>query len=87
MSGTRRRAIAYVHPTGHRPYREPAQLDFRDNGELKAQLTAYARSKWTTATRIDIDLGTNQILINGRVAAGFAITDPRTPADQEGLAL
>jgi hypothetical protein len=87
VSGTRRRAIAYVHPTGHRPYRDPAQLHYRDNGELRAQLTQYIRSKWTTATRIDIDLGTREIFINGTVAAGFAITEPRTAADQEGLPL
>ncbi|MFC3299608.1 hypothetical protein FJV46_10550 [Arthrobacter agilis] len=87
MSGARRRAVAYVHPTGCRPYRDPAHLHYRDNAELKAQLTQYARSKWTTATRIDIDLGTRQILINGTVAAGFAITEPRPTADQEGLPL
>lgn len=81
---TRRQAVAYVHPTGHRPYSDPAQLDYRDNAELKAQLAAYARTKWTTATRIDIDLRANQILVNGSVVAGFAITDTRPATAQQG---
>ncbi|MHA7145475.1 hypothetical protein ACX80U_12230 [Arthrobacter sp. TmT3-37] len=87
MSGTRRRAVAYVHPTGHRPYRQPAQLHYGNNAELRSQLAAYVRTKWTTAKRIDVDLGANQILINGQVVAGFAITEPRTAGQQEGLPL
>ena len=75
----RTRRDAYVHPKGHRPFKDPAKLDFRDKAEQKAQLTSYARSKWPRARRIDIDLNSQEIVVDGLPVANFALHEPRTP--------
>lgn len=83
MSGARVRAEAYVQPKNHRPYKDPAQLHYRDNRELVQQLTTYVRTKWTTADRVDIDVRTMEVMVDGVAVANFAIHEPvRRGADQ-----
>lgn len=73
----RTRLDAYVNPKGHRPFKEPARLDFRDKAEQKAQLIGYARSRWPKARQIAIDLNAQEIVIDGRPAANFALYQPK----------
>lgn len=75
MSG-RTKARAYIQPKGTRHYREPAELNYRSNRELTTQLVAFARTKWPTAKRVEVDLNAKEILIDGRAAANFAIYQP-----------
>lgn len=88
MTEYRTRKDAYVYPTGRRPYREPARLDFRDKAEMKAQLMAYTRGKWPAARRIDIDLHSQQIIADSRVVGSFKLYEPRERlAEQTGMSL
>ncbi|GAA3404987.1 hypothetical protein [Pseudarthrobacter polychromogenes] len=75
MSG-RTKARAYIQPKGTRHYKDPAELDYRNNRELTAQLVAFAKTKWFAAKRVEVDLNTKEILIDGRAAANFAIYLP-----------
>lgn len=76
MVSGRTKARAYIQPKGTRHYRDPAELDYRSNRELTAQLVAFARTKWPTAKRVEVDLNAKEILIDGRAAANFAIYQP-----------
>jgi hypothetical protein len=69
--------FAVVHPVGHAPYRERADLHYRDNKELVAQLTTYARGKWPVPQTIQIDVHAKHILINGEHRANFSIHEYR----------
>lgn len=75
----RTRLDAYVQPKDHRPFKDPARLNFRDKTEQKAQLTSYVRSKWPKARRIGIDLNSREIVVDGVPVANFALHEPRTP--------
>ena len=85
--GARKRLEAYIHPIGHRPFKEPAQLDYRDKSELCTQLKQYARGVWTTARRLDVDPRSQEILADGQVVAKYALHEPRRPAAQDGQLL
>lgn len=77
MTKTRVKRFAIVQPVGHRPYKDRADLHFRDNKELTAQLSVYARSKWPVPQQIQVDLHANQILVDGRHRANFSIHEYR----------
>ncbi|QYC54961.1 hypothetical protein SEA_POPPER_44 [Arthrobacter phage Popper] len=72
--------FAVVQPIGKAPYKERADLDYRDNAELATQLTMYARSKWR-AQRIDVDVHAAQIIVDGTPRANYSIHEyrPTTP--------
>ncbi|MFM9430032.1 hypothetical protein [Arthrobacter sp. MP_2.3] len=69
--------FAIVHPVGHRPYRDRAELNYRDNKELASQLATYARSKWPVPQQISVDIHSAQILVDGRHRANFSIHEHR----------
>lgn len=71
--------FAIVQPIGHRPYRDRADLHFRDNAELTAQLTTFARSKWPAPQRIAVDTHARQIIVDGTPRANFSLHEYRTP--------
>lgn len=72
--------FAVVHPVGKPPFRDRAELHYRDNKELAEQLTTYARTKWPAPQRIDIDTHANHILVNGRQVGSFSIHEHRSQA-------
>lgn len=69
--------FAVVHPVGGRPYKAHVDLHYRDNYELAAQLTAYARTKWPAPQQISVDVHTSQILVDGQHRANFSIHEHR----------
>lgn len=69
--------FAVIHPVGHRPYKDRAELHYRDNKELASQLATYARSKWPVPQKINVDLQSNQILVDGQHRANFSIHEHR----------
>jgi hypothetical protein len=69
--------FAVIQPVGHAPYKDRANLHYRDNLELTAQLTTYARTKWPVPQQISVDLHTKQILVDGQHRANFSIHEPR----------
>lgn len=77
MADYRTRTDALIQPKGHRHYRDPARLDYRTKTEMRAQLIQYARTKWPTARRIDVDLNTREIVIDGRPAANYTLHAPK----------
>lgn len=83
----RKRQDAYVHPVGHRPFKKPAELRYASQAELCAQLKQYARGVWTSAARIDVDPRSQEILIDGEVAARYALHEPRQVEDTTGSLL
>jgi mRNA-degrading endonuclease HigB of HigAB toxin-antitoxin module len=73
--------FAVVQPIGHKPFRERADLHYRDNTELTAQLTTYARSKWPLPQKLAVDIHARQIIVDGTPRANFSIHEYRlTPA-------
>ena len=78
--------FAVVQPIGHRPYKDRADLHFRDNAELTAQLLTYARSKWPAPQALAVDVHAQQIIVNGSPAANFSIHEYR-PKPVAGVAL
>ncbi|QAY16091.1 hypothetical protein SEA_ELESAR_40 [Arthrobacter phage Elesar] len=81
MSKTRIQRFAVVQPIGRAPYKDRADLDYRDNAELATQLTMYARSKWPLPQRIDVDVHAKQIIVDGTPRANYSIHEyrPTTP--------
>lgn len=69
--------FAVIQPVGHAPYKDRANLDYRDNKELTAQLATYARTKWPVPQQISVDLHARQILVDGQHRANFSIHEPR----------
>ena len=78
--------FAVVQPIGHRPYKDRADLHYRDNTELTAQLLTYARSKWPAPQALAVDVHARQIIVNGSPAANFSIHEYR-PQPVAGVAL
>lgn len=74
---TRIKRFAVVQPVGHRPYKDRAELHYRDNQELATQLATYARSKWPVPQQISVDVHANQILVDGQHRANFSIHEHR----------
>lgn len=72
--------FAVVQPIGQKPYRERADLHFRDNLELATQLAIYARSKWPVPQKIAVDVHSEQIIVDGTPRANFSIHEYRRPA-------
>ena len=81
------KARAYIQPKGTRHYRDPAELHYRNNRELADQIATYAKTKWPTAQRVEVDLSTREILIDGRAAANFAVYLPHEKEYEPGEAL
>ena len=77
MTKTRVKRFAIVQPVGHRPYKDRADLHFRDNKELANQLSTFARSKWPVPQLIQVDLHAKQILVDGQHRANFSIHEYR----------
>lgn len=69
--------FAVVQPIGHRPYKEHADLHFRDNSELAAQLLTYARSKWPAPQALAVDVHAKQIIVDGTPRANYSIHEYR----------
>jgi hypothetical protein len=84
VSKVRIKRFAVVQPIGHRPYKDRADLDFRDTAELITQLTMYARSKWPAPQRIDVDVHSKQIIVDGTPRANYSLHEYRPTA---GVAL
>lgn len=70
--------FAVVQPIGHRPYKDRADLHFRDNTELTAQLLTYARSKWPAPQALAVDVHAHQIIVDGTPRANFSIHEYRS---------
>lgn len=70
--------FAVVHPVGRAPFKDRAELCFRDNKELADQLATYARTKWPHPQRIQVDVHAGHILINGAHRANFSLHEHRT---------
>lgn len=83
--GKRITCTATVYPIGHRPMRDRAQLSYCSEGELADQLGKFARFKWPEARRIDVDVMTRTILVNGSPLAKYVLNPPRESADQPDL--
>lgn len=79
MSKTRIKRFAVVQPIGHRPFKDRADLHFRDNTELQAQLLTFARSKWPAPQALAVDVHAKQIIVNGTPRARYSIHEYRTP--------
>lgn len=69
--------FAVVQPIGHRPFKDRADLHFRDNTELTAQLKTYARSKWPEPQALAVDVHTKQIIVDGTPRANYSIHEYR----------
>lgn len=72
--------FAVVQPIGHRPFKDHADLHFRDNSELTAQLRVYARSKWPAPQKLAVDIHTHQIIVDGVPRANYSLHEYRAPA-------
>lgn len=77
MSKARIQRFAVVQPIGHRPFKQHADLDYRDNGELATQLTMYARSKWPMPQTVTVDTHSKQILVDGVPRANYSLHEYR----------
>ena len=77
MSKTRIKRFAVVQPIGHRPYKDHADLHFRDNAELTAQLLTFARSKWPVPQSLAVDTHAQQILVDGTPRANYSLHEYR----------
>jgi len=69
--------FAVIQPVGKAPYKDRANLHYRDNQELTAQLATFARTKWPLPQQISVDLHARQILVDGQHRANFSIHEPR----------
>jgi len=81
MSKARVKRFAIVQPIGHRPFKEHADLHFRDNHELTTQLCTYAMRKWPAPQRVAVDVHAKQILVDGRAVANYSLHEYRTAED------
>ncbi|MBT2594757.1 hypothetical protein [Arthrobacter sp. ISL-72] len=72
--------FAVVQPIGHRPYKDRADLHYRDNNELSAQLLTYARSKWPAPQALAVDVHAQQIIVDRIPRANYSIHEYRQPA-------
>lgn len=72
--------FAVVHLVGKPPFRERAELHYRDNKELADQIATYARTKWPMPQRIQVDVHAQHILVNGRHSASYSIHEHRSQA-------
>jgi hypothetical protein len=79
----RKKLFAVVQPIGHRPFKDRADLHFRDNTELQAQLATFARMKWPAPQRIAVDVHARQIIVNGTPRANYSLHEYRTPVAGE----
>jgi hypothetical protein len=77
MSKPRIKRFAVVQPIGHRPFKDRADLDFRDNAELATQLVMYARSKWPAPQQLAVDTHAQQILVDGTPRANYSLHEYR----------
>jgi hypothetical protein len=84
VTRTRIKRFAIVQPIGRPPYKDRADLHYRDNAELAAQLTTYARTKWPAPQRIAIDVHTTQIIVNGTPRANYSIHEYRPTSQGAG---
>jgi len=75
---TRVRRFAVVHPVGKPPFKDRAELHYRDNKELADQIAMYARSKWPMPQQIAVDVHAQHILINGQHRASYSIHEHRS---------
>lgn len=75
---TRIRRFAVVQPVGRAPFRERAELHYRDNKELADQLATYARSKWPMPQQIQVDVHAKHILVNGHHSANYSLHERRS---------
>lgn len=73
----RLKRFAIVQPVGHRPFKDRAQLHYRDNSELAKQLALYCRTKWPMPQKIQIDVHAGHVLVDGAHRANFSIHEPR----------
>jgi hypothetical protein len=80
VSRARVKRFAVIQPIGKKPYRDRADLHFRDNLELSAQLATYARSKWPEPQKIAVDVHSGQIIVDGTPRANFSIHEYRPAA-------
>lgn len=71
--------FAVIQPVGRAPYKERADLHYRDNNELSAQLVTYARTKWPAPQTLAVDVHAKQILVNGTPRANYSIHEYRAP--------
>lgn len=72
--------FAVVQPIGHRPYKDHADLEFRDNNELATQLLTYARFKWPVPQKLAVDVHAKQIIVDGTPRANYSLHEYRLPA-------
>lgn len=85
MSRARVKLFAVVQPIGQRPFKEHADLHFRDNTELTAQLRTYAMRKWSAPQKVAVDVHAKQIIVDGTPRANYSLheyraAEPETPA-------
>jgi hypothetical protein len=78
--------FAVIQPIGHRPYKDHADLQFRDNSEMASQLLTYARSKWPVPQQLAIDVHAKQIIVDGTPRANYSLHEYR-PQPVAGVAL
>lgn len=83
---TRIKRFAVIQPIGHRPYKDHADLHFRDNSELASQLLTYARFKWPLPQQLAIDVHAKQIIVDGTPRANYSLHEYR-PQPVAGVAL
>lgn len=72
--------FAIVHPVGRAPFKDRAELHYRDNKELADQLATFCRSKWPMPQRIDIDIHAGHVLVDGNHRGSFSIHEHRRTA-------
>jgi len=77
--------FAIVQPVGHRPFKDRAELHYRDNRELTEQLATYCRAKWPMPQKIQIDTHAGHVLVDGVHRANFSIHEHRAPALPGGV--
>lgn len=70
--------FAVVQPVGRAPFRDHAELHFRDNKELAVQLQTFCRAKWPVPQEIKVDVHAKQVLVNGVHRANFSIHEHRS---------
>lgn len=84
MSKARVQRFAVVQPIGHRPFKDHANLDYRDNGELATQLIMYARGKWPAPQQVTVDVHARQIIVDGTPRANYSIHEYRPSSPGAG---
>ncbi|WP_144628917.1 hypothetical protein [Arthrobacter woluwensis] len=74
--GRRVVCTATINPIGHRPLRDVANLSYRNDEELSAQLRIFTKHHWPEAYAIKIDTSTKTILINSVPFAHYHLNAP-----------